>query len=198
MLQDHTPRKIIYDVRAPRWMHFAALVPTMALTGFMGWFVFLREIVPDEFGRTEEIPMTGQFIFGFFVLIGIFLIGVFTYRLFTNPPYFIMYEDGFEYSPSGVSTGLIKWSDVEELREEKVLTNRSGIGGPAWMPVTAVVLRNPQEYIARFPAALGPLFKLRMKMNSSPILIGKSEFGHEHDALLAIMREQVAKAGGRT
>lgn len=197
MLQDHTPRKIIYDVRAPRWAHFVALVPTIALTGFMGWFVFLRENVPDEFGRTEEIAPAGQFMFGFFVLIGIFLIGVFTYRLFANPPYFLMYEDGFEYSPGGVSTGLIKWSDIVELKDETVLTSSGGLG-PSRMPVTAVVLRNPQEYIARFPAALEPLFKARMKMNSSPILITRSEFGREHDALLGIMREQVAKAGGRT
>jgi len=197
MLSQHTPRKIIYDVRAPRWAHFVCLVPTIALTGFMTWFVFLQEHEPDAFGRTQEIDLAGKFIFGFFVLIGVFLIGVFAYRLFANPPFFVMYEDGFEYSPGGVSTGLIKWSDVVELRDETVVTSVGDVG-PARMSVTAVVLRSPQEYMARFPAALEPLFKLRMKMNSSPILITKSEFGREHDALLAIMREQVAKAGGKS
>ena len=195
MLKNHEHRTVLYDHRAPRWVHAVALIPTIALTGFMTWFVFLQEHQPDAFGRTEEIDLTGKFMFGFFVLIGVFLTGVFTYRLFANPPYFILYSDGFEYSPGGVSTGIIKWTDVEELRDETVLTSHGS--GTARVAATAVVLRNPGEYMARFPAVLEPLFRIRMKMNSSPILITKGEFGREHEALLAIMREQVAKAKGR-
>lgn len=195
MLKNHEPRTVLYDHRAPRWVHAVCLLPTLALTGFMLWFVFLQQHEPDAFGRTDEIGLGGKFVFGFFVLIGVFLTGVFTYRLFANPPYFILYSDGFEYSPGGVSTGIIKWTDVEELRDETVL--QSGGHGSALIPVTAVVLRNPGEYMAKFPAVLEPLFKARMKMNSSPILITKGDFGRKHEALLAIMREQVAKAQGR-
>lgn len=196
MLANHERRQVIYERRAPRWVHLACLVPTIALTGIMLWAAFLKENEPDAFGRTEEIGLAGQVAFGFFVLIGLFLIGVFAYRLFRNPPYFIMYENGFEYSPGGVSTGLIKWSDVVELRDETVVQGGGGYG-PERQPVTAVVLRNPGEIIGRFPDPLQSLARARLQMNSSPVLITRGEFGRDHDAMLALMREQVAKANAR-
>jgi hypothetical protein len=194
MLTKHARRTVIYDRRIPRWIHLACLVPTIGLTGLMAWVVFFRQPSDDPFNRVEEIDATGQIIFGFFVLVGVFMTGVFVYRLFRNPPYFILYEDGFEYSPGGVSTGLIKWSDIVELRDETVLDG--GASGQGRSPVTAVVLRNPGKYVERFPAVLRPLFAQRMQMNSSPILISQAEFGRDHDAILAIMRGQVAKARG--
>lgn len=186
-------RQVVYDVRAPRWLHFIWLVLTTALTATMIWFVFLKE---PESGRADEMDLPSTIAFGFFCLIGLFMIGVFCYRLFANKPYFVLYADGFEYSPGGVSTGLIKWTDVLELREETVLQGAGGFG-PQRTPVTAVVLRNPAEYMRTFPAVLQPLLSYRMKMNSSPILITRWEFGHKHVAILEHMREQVARAAGR-
>jgi len=191
MLTQHEARTAVYERRTPRWVHLVVLVATIGLTAAMAWFGLLREVEPDAFGRTEEIDPVGKVIFGFFVLIGVFLSGVFGYRLVRNPPYFVMYPDGFEYAPGGVSTGLIKWTDVQELRDETVL--QGGPSGPVRQPVTAVVLRNTAEYIERFPAALKPLFAARMAMNSSPILISKAEFGRDHTAILTVMRDLVAK-----
>ncbi len=196
MLQSHEARTVIYQRHVPRWVHLACLVPTIGLTATMFWLVFLQPPGDDALIRAEEIDTTGRFIFGFFVLAGFFLTGVFAYRLLRNPPYFILYDTGFEYSPGGVSTGLIRWSEVAELRDETVLQGDSGPGSGRGA-VTAVVLHSPEEYIARFPAALEPLFRARLAMNSSPILISKAEFGRDHDTLLGIMREQVAKARQR-
>jgi hypothetical protein len=131
-------------------------------------------------------------VVGLGALVSLLLSVGFAYRALRNPPTLRFYEDGFEYSPAGVSTGLIRWSDVVELRDETVLV--SLVGTPARRPVTAVVLRNPDDYVRRFPAALRPLFAANRKLNSSPILIADGEFGPDHGAIMAIMRENVAKA----
>ncbi len=125
-------------------------------------------------------------------LVSLLLSVGFAYRWLRNPPTLRLYAEGFEYLPAGVSTGLVKWSDVVELRDETVLV--SLVGTPSHRPVTAVVLRNPDDYLARFPAALRPIFAANRKLNSSPILIGQGEFGPDHGAIMARMRENVAKA----
>lgn len=176
--------RVIYDRRTPRWMNFVAFIAAGALTAAFVYFVFLKE--------DADFDLAGKIGFGFASVVSGSLALLSLYRIVRDPPYFVMYEDGFEYSPGGVSTGLIKWTDVRELRDESVLNSK--VGTPARLPVTAVVLRNPDEYVRRFPSALRPLFELRMKMNSSPILISRGEFGGDQPAIIAIMREQVAKA----
>lgn len=168
-------------------MHLVSLVAAAVLTSAFVYFIFLR--AGADFDAGWKIG------FGAAIAVGVFLTVVFTFRLIRNPPYFVLYEHGFEYSPGGVSTGLIKWTDVLELREESVLNSLAGT--PGRRAVTAVVLRNPEELVRRFPAALRPLFELRMKMNSSPILIARGEFGGDSTALMTILREQVAKANAR-
>lgn len=180
----------VYSYRSPRWPHFLSLLGAIILTA-----VAIRVLF---FGLGEiESPLKTQ-AWGLAVgvgaggLVSLLLSIGFAYRWLRNPPTLRFYEEGFEYSPAGVSTGLIKWNDVVELRDETVLV--SLVGTPARRPVTAVVLRNPDDYLGRFPAALRPLLAANRKLNSSPILIAQGEFGPDHAAILAIMRENVAKA----
>ena len=92
--------------------------------------------------------------------------------------------------------GIIRWTDVLELREETMLHGDGGY--PTRRLVTAVVLRNPEEYLARLPTVLRPLIQKRLEMNSSVILIPRGEFGGDDGAVVGIMREQVQKAGSRS
>lgn len=157
-----------------------------------GWVGFGDQdplITSADSGWDVKIALTLASLVGAGLTLG------FLYRLLKNPPCFLLYEDGFEYIPAGVSTGLIKFSDVVELRDETVLVNQVSTTGRNG--VTAVVLRNPEEYVRRFPAAMQPLLRARGKMNSSAILITHGEFGSEHDRILAMVRERVAKAAGR-
>jgi hypothetical protein len=171
-------------------MHLVSLLFTIALTAFLVYFVFLRTPVSDGFGSTTEVGGDFKLIFGFFVLIGLFMTGVFAYRLVKRPAGFVMTDEGFEYSPGGVSTGLIRWGDILELREETVLTSGSGIA-PASVSALAVVLRNPEEYIARFPAALKPLLALRSKMNSSALMLNPRDLGRDYAVIKGMMQDQV-------
>jgi hypothetical protein len=184
------PPVILYSIRAPRWVHLVSMLPTIAVTSAIAYFVFVREPVSDGFGSTTEIGGDFKLIFGGFVLLGIFLTGVFAYRFVKRPSGFMMTEEGFEYSPGGVSTGLIRWGDVIELKEESVLTSGSGIA-PRRESALAVVLSNPEEYLARFPAALRPLLALRAQTNSSPLLLNPRDLGRDYGVVIGMMREQV-------
>jgi hypothetical protein len=187
----------LYERRAPRLGHFIFLLAAIGLTGFMTYFVFLQDPSTSPFEQAEEIGAGAKVIFGFLILIGFFMTGVFAYRLIKNPAYFVITEEGFEYSPGGVSTGLVRWGDILELREEKVITNRNGLGGPVYEVALAVVLRNPEEYVARYPQALKPLFAVRQALNSTPLLMRPSDFGDDYRSILTIMREQVARQAGK-
>lgn len=182
----------VYSHRSPRWPHFLSLLGAIILTAVAIRVLFFG------LGELESPLKTGDWALAAGVGVGgvvsLFLSIGFASRWLRNPPTLRIYEEGFEYSPAGVSTGLIKWSDVVELRDESVLV--SLVGTPSRRPVTAVVLRNPDDYLARIPAPLRPIFIVNRKLNSSPILIAAGEFGPDHAAILAIMRENVAKARG--
>lgn len=184
----------LYERRAPRWVHVACLIPTIALTAFMIHFVFLREPEIDAFGRSDELDLTFKVLFGFFCAIGVFMTGVFTYRIVRNPAYFTLTEEGFYYAPGGVSTGLIRWSDIVEIKEETVIEGTQF--GPGYSPAVAVVLRNPEEYIARYPQVMKPLFAVRGQLNSSPLMLRRADFGPDYAAIRQIMDEQVRQYAG--
>jgi hypothetical protein len=189
---------ILYEKRAPRLIHFICLTFTVGLTGAMAYLVFLQDPSRPLYEETAKIEGGAKVLFGFFILIGVFMTGVFGHRLIKNPAYFIITEEGFEYSPGGVSPGLIRWGDIVELREENVLTDRGGIGGPALELAVAVVLSNPEEYMAKYPAAFKPFLAIRGKMNSSPILMRPSDFGRDYQSIMTIMREQVQQHAARS
>ncbi len=165
-------------------MQGVVLLAAALLAAAFAYFLFVRERTNDDAGWRigAGIALAGS----------VFMFVVSAVRLIRHRPYFILYEHGFEYSPGGVSTGIIRWTDVLELREETLMHGDGGF--PARRGVTAVVLRNPEEYLARFPAVLRPLLQMRQAMNSSAILIPRGEFGGNDVALVKIMREQVAKA----
>lgn len=165
-------------------MHFIALVASAGLVCVLVWFLFLNE--------EAEHPLEWKLGGGAAVAIGTFMAAMSAYRLVRNPAYFVIREDGFEYSPGGVSTGLIRWSDIEELREEEVLDGNRGVMSRS--RVTAVVLRDADSYMKRFPAALRPLLVSRTQQNGSAILIPHAEFGGKQRAVIALLQEQIEKA----
>ncbi len=188
------PRQVILEHRAPRLAHLVcALAGALLTTVFIlvGWFGLGDRdplfTAPDS-GWEIKLGLSVATVVGAALTLGFF------YRLIKNPPTIVVYEEGFEYVPAGVSTGLIKFSDVIEFRDEIVvrsITNRNN-----GTLVTAVVLRNPDEYVRRFPSGLRHLMQARLQTNSSPILITPGEFGPDHDRIMAMIRERVAKAAG--
>ncbi len=165
-------------------MHGAVLVAAASLVAVFAYFLLATPRADGDAGWRIGA--------GIALTVSALMVVVSALRLIRHRPYFIIYEHGFEYAPGGVSTGIIRWADVVELREETVLHGDAGF--PTRRAVTAVVLRNPEEYQARFPTVLRPLLQMRQAMNSSVVLIPRGEFGGDDVALVEIMREQVAKA----
>ncbi len=185
---------LLYEQRPPRWVHAVALVPTIGLVVLFADIVFFPELGVLPLETEEEIDLMGKLIFGFFTFVGVFLIGVFSYRLVKAPWTFRMTDEGFEYNPAGVSSGFIRWEDVAEIKYVPVTTNR---GGPRRIMTVGIILKDPHSYIARYPAALGVLFEFRKYESETPLVFQFREFGRDHDRVVAMMQEQVAKANGR-
>lgn len=185
---------LLYEQRSPRWVHVVCLVPTIGLVALFTDLVFLPDVGLLPLETEGEIDLMGKLIFGFFTFVGIFLIGVFSYRLVKNPWTFRMTDEGFEYNPAGVSSGFIRWEDVAEIKYVPVMTNR---GGPTQIMTVGVILKDPHSYIARYPTALGALFEYRKYESETPLVFLYKEFGRDHDRVVAMMKEQVAKANAR-
>ena len=185
---------LLYEQRPPRWVHAVCLLPTIGLVALFTDLVFLPDIGLLPIETEEEIDLMGKLIFGFFTLVGFFLIGVFSYRLIKNPWTFRMTDEGFEYNPAGVSTGFIRWEDVAEIKYVPVTTDR---GGPTKIMTVGIILKDPHSYIARYPAALGVLFEYRKYESETPLVFLANAFGRDQDRVVAMMQEQVTKANAR-
>lgn len=181
-----------FEFRIPRWIHLLCLVPTVGLTLLFLDLVFLPDagLLPLETG--EEIDTMGKVIFGFFTFVGIFLTGVFAWRFVKNPLIFRMDDEGFEYNPAGVSSGFVRWVDVEKLDYTQVKVGRPG--GTQFMKVLGVYLKDPATYINRQPMALHALFEARRYDSGTPLVFNSGEFGRQHDRIIAGMRERHARA----
>lgn len=180
----------LYERRAPVWVHAVTLVAVLALTAGMIYVGFVRE--PESPGH--GFSGGWRIMIGGASALGLFMCGVSVYRLIFNPVYFAISDEGFFYSPGGVAPGLIRWADVVELKEETVLTG--GNGPNAHSPVLSVVLRNPEEYIARYPKLFAPLLRLRATTNSSPVLISIADFRSDYPRVKALMEERIRAYSG--
>lgn len=184
-----------YTARVPRLLHLVCLVPTIGLTVLFTDLVFLpgEGLLPAE--TKEGVDGFGRLIFGFFTFVGVFLSGVFLYRFIKNPWYFRMDEEGFEYSPGGISSGVVKWSEVERL--DYTTVKQGGPVSPTHLRVLGVYLKDPASYISRQPLALHALLEARKFDSGTPLVFQQREFGSRHDQVVAQMRECLARAQAR-
>lgn len=120
-------------------------------------------------------PKTENVFFGSFTLIFLIaianivffgLIGILVFRkLMENKMGLIIDEKGIIDNSSGLSVGLVLWSDIDSIKETKVFNQK----------FVSLILRNPQEYIAKVKSG----FKRKgmytnLKMVGSPINISSN------------------------
>lgn len=182
------------ELRAPRWVHVPFLVGDVILLA-----VFYRVLVGggfetggDAFSTPVETPLGMKLAFGLFAAIGVFMFFVLAYRVIKNPVTFAMDSEGLYLNPAGVELGRFKWSEIAEIRETSVVGSPTGRSGPRQMPAVAIVLKDPEQYVDRFPKLMSPLFKFREAEAGTPLLLEPAMFGGRYGEIIAAMRAQVA------
>ncbi|MBA3854080.1 MAG: hypothetical protein C0503_06675 [Gemmatimonas sp.] len=188
------------ELRTPRWVHVPFLIGDVILLAVF-YQVFVGggfETGGDAFSTPVETPLGMKLAFGFFAAIGVFMFFVLLYRIIKNPVTFAMDSQGVYLNPAGVVLGSYKWSEIAEIRETTVIGSPTGRGGPRQMPAVAIVLKDPDAYINRFPKLMSPLFKFREAEAGTPLLLEPQMFGSRYEEIIAAMRAEVAKHSGRS
>ena len=186
------------ELRPPRWIHVPFLLGDIVLLG-----VFYQAVFGDGFGGGDaftpetQIPLGMKLAFGFFMAIGVFMFFVLLYRIIKRPATLIMDSEGIYLNPAGVELGRFKWSEIAEVKVTEVIGSPTGRGGPRNMPAVALILKDPDKYIDRFPKLMSPLFKFRQGEAGTPLLLEPTMFGSRYEEILGAMREAVARANAR-
>ena len=187
------------ELRAPRWIHVPFLIGDIILLT-----VFYKVFTDDSFGssgdafaRPVETPLAMKLGLGFFGAIGVFMFFVLLYRIIKNPVTFALDGEGLYLNPAGVELGRFKWYEISEVRETEVIGSPTGRGGPRMMPAVALILKDPDKYIARFPKLMSPLFKFRQGEADTPLLREPEMFGKRYAESVQRMKDEVARANAK-
>lgn len=182
------------ELRPPRWIHVPFLLGDIILLVVFYQVLFGGGLRGDDaFTPPVETPLGMKLAFGFFAAIGVFMFFVLLYRIIKNPVTFAMDGEGLYLNPAGVVLGRFKWSEIAEIKETEVIGSQTGRGGPRMLKAVAIVLKDPDRYIARFPRVMSPLFKFRQGEADTPLLLEPQMFGRRYDEILAAMRREVAR-----
>lgn len=186
------------ELRPNRWIHVPFLLGDIVLLAVFFQVVFGDGFSSgDAFSRPTETPLGMKLTFGFFMAIGVFMFFVLLYRIIKQPATLVLDSEGIYLNPAGVELGRYKWSEIADIQETEVVGSRTGRGGPRMLPAIAIVLKDPQAYIDRFPKLLSPLFKFRQVETGTPLLIEPDMLGKRYDEIVGRMREEVAKANAK-
>jgi hypothetical protein len=182
------------ELRPPRWIHVPFLIGDIVLLTLFYQVLFGGGFGGDDaFTPPVEPPLGMKLAFGFFAAIGVFMFFVLLYRIIKNPVTFAMDDEGLYLNPAGVVLGRFKWSEIAEVKETEVIGSQTGRGGPRMLKAVAIVLKDPDKYIDRFPKVMSPLFKFRQGEADTPLLLEPQMFGRRYDEILAAMRREVAR-----
>lgn len=187
------------ELRTPRWVHVPFLIGDIILLTVF-YKVFTDDSVAssgDAFSRPIETPLGMKIAISFFAAIGVFMFFVLLYRIIKAPVTFALDGEGLYLNPAGVELGRFKWSEIAEVRETEVVGSPTGRGGPRLMPAIALILKDPDAYIAKFPKLMSPLFKFRQGEADTPLLLAPEMFGKRYDEIVQRMKDEVARANAR-
>jgi len=143
------------------------------------WFVISPPIVNSHiFGNPTLILIVGITAVLFFGFVAITI-----FRKFSdNKAGLIINKQGIIDNSSGVSAGLIPWTDIEELKVLQVVSQK----------FLMIIVKNPQAYLDRVS---NPIKRNAMKMNfksyGSPISISPNALKTDFDTLKQQLEEKM-------
>jgi hypothetical protein len=165
-------RKILPDL--------VVVLATLLLISVVGWAFFLKE---------DPIPLAGPAIIIFFIIGGIgTLVLFFAFKMIIRRPATItINQEGFEYNPGGVSTGFIPWTNVAEIKEVEVRTQKTNSSGPVWETTLGIKLKEPAPYRNQYPSIIRGLMKVNDNMYDADIFFRLTDFGNQVDEVKTLM-----------
>jgi hypothetical protein len=158
------------------------ILGSCAFVALGGWLLSLDEaIIQSQHRSPMLIHGIGFVAVAFFGLIGVFGIK----KLFDKKPGLTFNSSGIIDNSSGVSAGLIPWSEVVgaeifEMHKQKMLI---------------IKVRNPQKYIERGGRLKQMLNKANYKMCGSPIAVTSSALKVNFPELLSLFNQYRQKYG---
>jgi hypothetical protein len=124
----------------------------------------------------------------FIFTIGGFLLYRFMKSFFNIPVTLLVNDLGFEYNPSGYSTGFILWQDVIKVEEVSVTTNNTRVMGQE--TALGIWLKDPASYFAKRNIAIRKLMELNQKMYGATILVQPSSLSGDYERVRQAMLNQ--------
>lgn len=197
--EDDNVGQPILVLRRSRTGTIVWLVLTVWLVGGLASLAFVpADVLADidvQNPFTEDLGLEFKAAIALFAGIGLFLIVAFATRAIRNRPWFLLGSLGFVYRPGDVSPGVVRWSDIREIKIGEVLASR-GRSGPTLRPALIVVLKHPERYTQRYTLLLGLLVRALTKLLSvqtegGDLYLDPSDFGADYEKVLALMRERV-------
>ena len=197
----------VLSVKPNRFIYLLLALIALALA-----ILFIICVVdPGFFAETREVDAGGQpslmprIIFGFFILIGLFLTFVWIRMFIKDEPTIVIYQNGFEANTNGISTGFVAWNDIERIEE---VTVKRG-NGSTKEPTLAVYLKKPELYTRRLPLFLQWVMKLAEKSgryrhegkygvmeDTVPVFLPVASFGAQYEMAKQLLFEGLHQTKG--
>jgi hypothetical protein len=155
------------------------LLGSIAFVGIGVWFLIAPPKISNPvFGDPTLLFIVGLASILFFGLVAVVVIR----KLPDNKAGLTINEQGIIDNSSGVSAGLVLWSDIEEIRVSQVMSQK----------FLMFIVRNPQDYINR---QTNPLKRKGMEMNyksyGSPVSISANALQTNFDNLYDLLNKKL-------
>lgn len=152
---------------------------TFVILGF--WFLLSPpKIDHPVLGNPTMIAVTGLASVLFFGLAGMTI----AKKMTDNKAGFVITDEGIIDNSSGVSVGVVKWTDIQDIQQSNVMSQR----------FLTLVVQNPQEYIDRETSFLKRK-AMQMNFNSygSPISISANALDTDFEKLSELLKRKFAE-----
>lgn len=191
--------EVVMQLQGSRAGSVVLVVVLLLFAAIVAYALDLQTQSGDAFDPSAQ-PLTLEWraLIGFFAVVWTFLLVAFAVRAVRNPPWFVLTRKGFLYQPGDVSSGLIRWEDVVDIKEDRVVST-GGNGGPVARAVLVVVLRDGERYVGRYNPILAAVVRfaggvLRAQTGGrGDVYLDPVDFGARYEEVKALMLEHATR-----
>ncbi|RYY96299.1 MAG: hypothetical protein EOO11_13815 [Chitinophagaceae bacterium] len=169
------------EIRPNRYLY---LIPIVLALGLIFLFVYFTLFNPEG----DELPAMMYVMTGFMVLVGGFLCIKLAGRFLKNEALLRIDDEGIESNEGGITSGLIRWSEIREVREIEIPWNGRA---SRTQTVLAVYLHDPEKQRSRYNPALRALTNFAGELMGASVLLTKSLLGNEYNRAVQAIRSKV-------